>query len=104
MAKCGFGGREAQSPTPSGRGGGRARDAAAARYAALGDILGTGLVDTVNQAIRSELFEDSNRADLVQALMQAYPEMATSRQAVASEAAAPPEDDDDTDTTAAGAK
>ena len=44
-------------------------------YAALGDIVGTGLVDTVNQAIRSELFEDSNRADLVQALMQAYPEM-----------------------------
>ncbi len=73
-------------------------------YAALGDILGTGLVDTVNQAIRSELFEDSNRADLVQALMQAYPEMATSRQAVASEAAAPPEDDDLTDTTVAGAK
>jgi 5-methylcytosine-specific restriction enzyme B len=73
-------------------------------YAALGDILGTGLVDTVNQAIRSELFEDSNRADLVQALMQAYPEMATSRQAVASEAAAPPEDDDETDMTAAGAK
>ena len=73
-------------------------------YAALGEILGTGLVDTANQAIRTELFEDSSRADLVQALMQAYPEMATSRQAVASEAAAPPEDDDETDTTAAGAK
>ncbi len=73
-------------------------------YAALGDILGTGLVDTVNQAVRSELFEDSNRSDLVQALMQAYPEMATSRQAVASEATAPPEDDDDPDTPATGAK
>ena len=73
-------------------------------YAALGDILGTGLVDTVNQTIRCELFEDSNRADLVQALMQAYPEMATSRQAVASEAVAPPEDEDEADTTAAGAK
>ncbi len=73
-------------------------------YAALADILGAGLVDTVNQAIRSELFEDSNRADLVQALMQAYPEMTTSRQAVASEAVAPPEDDGETDTTAAGAR
>ena len=42
-------------------------------YAAMADILGNGLVDTVNQIIRQELFEDSRRADLIQALFEAYP-------------------------------
>ena len=68
-------------------------------YGALADILGTGLVDTSNQTVRSDLFEDSNRADLVQALMQTYPEIATSHQAVASEAQIQSEDEEDTDTT-----
>ena len=54
-------------------------------YAAMADILGNGLVDTVNQIIRRELFEDSRRADLIQALLEPYPEISTSRQAVASE-------------------
>jgi len=73
-------------------------------YSALADILGTGLVDIAGQTIRSDLFEDSSRADLVQALMQAYPEMATSRQAVASEAEIQSADEDDADTAPAGAQ
>jgi 5-methylcytosine-specific restriction protein B len=51
----------------------------------MADILGNGLVDAANQVVRQELFEDSRRADLVQALLEPYPEIATSRQAVASE-------------------
>jgi 5-methylcytosine-specific restriction enzyme B len=54
-------------------------------YSAMADILGNGLVDAANQVVRQELFEDSRRADLVQALLEPYPEIATSRQAVASE-------------------
>ena len=54
-------------------------------YSTMADILGNGLVDAANQVVRQELFEDSRRADLVQALLEPYPEIATSRQAVASE-------------------
>jgi len=54
-------------------------------YSALADILGNGLVDKANQVLRRDLFEDSHRADLIQALLEPYPEIATSRQAVASE-------------------
>jgi 5-methylcytosine-specific restriction protein B len=56
-------------------------------YSALADILGNGLVDTANQIVRRELFEDARRSDLIQALLEPYPEIATSLQAVASEAA-----------------
>ena len=51
----------------------------------MADILGSGLVDAANQVVRRELFEDSHRSDLIQALLEPYPEIATSRQAVASE-------------------
>jgi 5-methylcytosine-specific restriction protein B len=54
-------------------------------YSAMADILGDDLVDTENQVVRQELFEDSRRADLVQALLKPYHEIAASRQAVASE-------------------
>ena len=55
-------------------------------YSAMADILGNGIVDSANQAVRQELFDDSRRSDLIQALLEPYPEIATSRQAVASEA------------------
>jgi 5-methylcytosine-specific restriction protein B len=54
-------------------------------YSALAEILGDDLVDTTNQVVRRDLFEDSRRVDLVQALLKPYPDIAASRQAVASE-------------------
>ncbi len=54
-------------------------------YSVMAEILGNGLVDTANQVVRQELFEDSRRADLVQALLEPYPEITTSRQALASD-------------------
>lgn len=55
-------------------------------YSAMAEILGNGLIDLTNQVVRHEIFEDSRRADLVQALLEPYPEIATSPQAVASDA------------------
>ena len=66
-------------------------------YSALAEILGNGLVDATNQFVRQELFEDSRRADLIQALLEPYPEIATSRQAIASETQAAIEETDETD-------
>jgi 5-methylcytosine-specific restriction protein B len=63
-------------------------------YPALAEILGTGLVDAINQRIREELFEDARRDDLVQALLQPYPEIATSRQAIASDVQAATEEEE----------
>jgi 5-methylcytosine-specific restriction protein B len=54
-------------------------------YTLMGEILGKGLVDTANQVIREELFEDSRRPDLIQALLAPYPDIETSRQAVTTE-------------------
>ena len=54
-------------------------------YSVMAEILGDDLVDTANQVVRQELFEDSRRADLVQALLKPYPDIAASRQALASE-------------------
>ncbi len=66
-------------------------------YSAMAEILGNGLVDPANQVVRQELFEDSRRADLIQALLEPYPEIATSRQAVASETRTATEATDETD-------
>ena len=54
-------------------------------YSVMAEILGDDLVDTANQVVRQDLFEDSRRADLVQALLKPYPDIAASRQALASE-------------------
>ena len=64
-------------------------------YPALAEILGTGLVDAINQRICEELFEDARRDDLVQALLQPYPEIATSRQAIASDARAATDEEEE---------
>ena len=47
-------------------------------YSALEKILGKGLVDVGNQRIKHELFEESRRDDLIQALIAPFPEMFTS--------------------------
>jgi 5-methylcytosine-specific restriction protein B len=73
-------------------------------YSSLAEILGTGLVDVTNQAVRNELFDDARRDDLVQALLEPYPEIATSRQAVASESASAEEEDDEASATGEGAR
>jgi len=54
-------------------------------YSVMADILGNSLVDRANQVIHQELFEDSRRADLVLALLEPYPDIGASRQAVAAE-------------------
>jgi len=64
-------------------------------YSSLAEILGTGLVDVMNQSIRSELFEDARRDDLVQALLEPYPEITTSRPAVASESLSVDDEEED---------
>jgi 5-methylcytosine-specific restriction protein B len=46
-------------------------------YAALGKILGIALVDESNQVIRQALFEPGNEANLVQALLEPTPDLAT---------------------------
>jgi 5-methylcytosine-specific restriction enzyme B len=61
-------------------------------YDAMAEILGTGLVDVANQVVRHDLFTDSRRDDLIQALLAPYPEIVTSPQAVASEAPVEQED------------
>jgi 5-methylcytosine-specific restriction protein B len=48
-------------------------------YSALAEILGDDLVDATNQVVRRELFEDSRRVELVQALSKPYPDIAASR-------------------------
>ncbi|MBX5495757.1 MAG: AAA family ATPase, partial [Bryobacteraceae bacterium] len=73
-------------------------------YSALADILGSGLVDVVNQTIRAELFEDARRDELVQALLEPYPEIATSRQAVISDTIATEQEEDETEAVAGGAQ
>jgi len=54
-------------------------------YAALEQILGSGLVDGERQQIRHQLFDSGRRDDLIRALLQSSPELATSTQAVISE-------------------
>ncbi len=54
-------------------------------YAALEQILGSSLVDGERQQIRHQLFDGAKRDDLVRALLQPSPELATSTQAVASD-------------------
>ena len=72
-------------------------------YGTLAEILGTGIIDTASQSVRTELFDDARRADLVQALLQPYPEIVTSPQAVASESGTTVDDVEDSDEPAAGA-
>lgn len=70
-------------------------------YAALEQILGSGLVDGERQQIRHQLFEEARRDDLIRALLQPSPELATSTQAVSSDEkeAEDVEDQDDQDET-----
>jgi 5-methylcytosine-specific restriction enzyme B len=49
---------------------------------ALARILGTGLVDEARQRIREELFAQNKWPELVQALLQAAPEIVTASAAV----------------------
>ena len=66
-------------------------------YAALEQILGSGLVDGERQQIRHQLFEDGKRDDLIRALLQSSPELATSTQAVTSDQEEPEEVEDHDD-------
>lgn len=61
-------------------------------YSALEKILGKGLVDVQDQRIRNELFEESHRDDLIQALKTPFPEMFTSLQVQESENEEPEEE------------
>ena len=61
-------------------------------YCALEKILGKGLVDVGNQRIKHELFEESRRDDLIQALITPFPAMFTSLQVQESENEEPEED------------
>lgn len=56
-------------------------------YSTLARILGSGLVDEGRQRIRHELFDPRRRDELVRALLSISPDIATSPQAIASEAA-----------------
>jgi 5-methylcytosine-specific restriction protein B len=53
-------------------------------FTALQNILGHGLLDVGNRRIRQELFEDGQENALVQALMEPFPEILTSAEALAS--------------------
>ena len=53
-------------------------------FAALQRIVGNGLLDVEHQCIRHELFEDGQESELVQALMEPCPEIATSVDAISS--------------------
>lgn len=66
-------------------------------YTKLEKILGTGLVDTQKQQFRQELFEVSNRDQLVQALLAPSPDITASSQAVSSEAKAAEEGEENND-------
>ena len=70
-------------------------------YDALHAILGSGLVDLPNRAIRHDLFEEPTRPELVQALLAPCPDILTSLKAVTTlesdEGETEPEDDDDDD-------
>lgn len=54
-------------------------------YTRLENIMGTGLIDAKAQIIHHELFDVSQQADLVQALLMPCPEITTSSQAAAAE-------------------
>jgi hypothetical protein len=58
----------------------------------LEKILGKGLVDVGNQRIKHELFEESRRDDLIQALITPFPVMFTSSRVQESESEEPEED------------
>jgi 5-methylcytosine-specific restriction enzyme B len=64
-------------------------------YGLLSEILGSGLVDVENQCIRVSLFEQDQQGELISALLQPCPEIATSAAAVAAEPEPDSEDDAD---------
>jgi 5-methylcytosine-specific restriction protein B len=69
-------------------------------YDALHAILGDGLVDLTNRAIRHDLFEEAKRQELIQALLAPCPDILTSLRAVTSlapdqDVAEPDEGDED---------
>jgi 5-methylcytosine-specific restriction enzyme B len=63
-------------------------------YVTLEKILGPGMVDSKQQHIRQELFDQTNRDLLIQALLAPAPEITTSQQAISSEAKAVEEDEE----------
>ncbi|MEQ8789893.1 MAG: AAA family ATPase [Pirellulaceae bacterium] len=63
--------------------------------AALRNILGEGLVHPEEHRIREELFADGHEQDLIQALLQPCPEIATSTEAVTSDEPEEEEESDD---------
>jgi 5-methylcytosine-specific restriction protein B len=65
-------------------------------YDLLERIIGQGLMDAENQRIRQELLDGSMRAESIQALLAPCPEIATSLQAVASEAGSVSDEDEAT--------
>ncbi|MBP8106521.1 MAG: AAA family ATPase [Caldilineaceae bacterium] len=63
-------------------------------YATLARLLGSGLVDEERQRIRQELFSPARHVDLLQALVEPYPDIQTSPAALASDAAEVENQDD----------
>ena len=61
-------------------------------YSALEKILGPGLVDSPNQKIRHDLFEEGGQVELIRALLQPCPDIATSLQVVEAETKVPDEE------------
>jgi 5-methylcytosine-specific restriction protein B len=64
-------------------------------YSALEKILGPGLVDLANQKIRHDLFDEGVQEELVRALLQPCPNIATSPQVIEAETKAPDEEGED---------
>jgi 5-methylcytosine-specific restriction protein B len=54
-------------------------------YATLATILGDQLVDTNEQRICSELFDEGQEANLIQAILSPFPEISASSEAVSSQ-------------------
>lgn len=71
-------------------------------YALLEKILGSSLIDGQKQLVHQELFDPSNRALLVQALIAPTPDMLTSAQALSSEVQAMEEEIEENGENATG--
>ena len=64
-------------------------------YTKLEKVLGPGLVDIQKQQFRQDLFDASNRDELVQALLAPSPDITASSQAISSEAQAVEDEEDE---------
>lgn len=68
-----------------------------AEFSTLQNILGHGLLDSDKKCTRSELFEDGQETELVQALLAPCPEILTSPEALSSDIQEAPDEDESSD-------